>query len=163
MYTPSHSVLRGHRGKIDLDGSGSDIVEDKDGKTDEDDDESQMSDDAENDSAKEEGKENQRGSKNGKGSKFKEEPDDKDGKDDIEEEPRLFRNGITSISWSQRSRRLLIASFNDPHICLLDNTHPYGVQDALKGLKAPSKGGARAASKLNTTINASIIHGSSEC
>jgi len=156
VYTPSHSVLRGRSSKIDLDGSGSDIVGDKDGKTDEDDNDSQMSDDAENNSGKEEGKEKQRGSKNGKGSKFKEEPDDEDEKDDKEEEePRLFRNGITSISWSRRSRRLLIASFNDPHICLLDNTHPYGVQDALKGLKAPSKGGAGAASKLNTIMNAS--------
>ena len=56
------------------------------------------------------------------------------------EQQRLFQNGITSISWSRRSRRLLIASFNDKHICLLDNTHPYGVRDAFNGLKSSAKG-----------------------
>ena len=85
--------------------------------------------------------------------------DDDDGEDDEEsndnddddesgaslEPERLFRNGITSISWSRRSRRLLIASFNDPHICILDNTHPFGVQDAFKGLTNTSKGSKAAA------------------
>jgi hypothetical protein len=53
---------------------------------------------------------------------------------------RLFRNGVTSISWSRRSRYVLVASFGDKHVCLVDNEHPYGVQDAFCGLTSSSKG-----------------------
>ncbi len=67
-------------------------------------------------------------------------------KTDTEAE-KLFRNGITSISWSRRSRRLLIASFNDRHICLLDNSHPFCAQDAFKGLKYNPKGSSKSSSE----------------
>ena len=68
---------------------------------------------------------------------------DLDADEDMEKphvQERLFRNGVTSITWSRRSRRLLVASFGDKHMCLVDNTHPYGVQDAFYGLTSGSKG-----------------------
>ena len=56
-----------------------------------------------------------------------------------EKQQKMFQNGITSVSWSRRSRHVMIASFNDRHVCLLDNTHPFGVQDAFNGLTNSSK------------------------
>jgi|AntRauTorckE5430_2_1112549.scaffolds.fasta_scaffold00814_4 hypothetical protein len=68
--------------------------------------------------------------------------DSLDADEDMERhaQERLFRNGVTSISWSRRSRRLLVASFGDKHVCLVDNTHPFGVQDAFYGLTSGSRG-----------------------
>lgn len=45
---------------------------------------------------------------------------------------RIFTNGVTTVSWSRRSRTCLIGSIGDNHICLIDNTHPFGPDDVSK-------------------------------
>ncbi len=44
----------------------------------------------------------------------------------------IFPNGITSITWSRRSRACLLASEGDNHICFIDNTHPFGPDDVSR-------------------------------
>eukprot|EP00563_Minutocellus_polymorphus_P000431 CAMPEP_0181032916 /NCGR_PEP_ID=MMETSP1070-20121207/6982_1 /TAXON_ID=265543 /ORGANISM="Minutocellus polymorphus, Strain NH13" /LENGTH=743 /DNA_ID=CAMNT_0023110315 /DNA_START=33 /DNA_END=2261 /DNA_ORIENTATION=- len=48
------------------------------------------------------------------------------------EEQFEYRNGVTSLSWSKRSRLLLVAAVGDRNIRLVDNEHPSGV-DAGEG------------------------------
>ena len=55
-------------------------------------------------------------------------------KDTMDQDSHLFSNGITSTSFSKRSRKVCIASFADDHICFIDNAHPFGTQDVVKGL-----------------------------
>ena len=49
------------------------------------------------------------------------------------EEQFEYRNGVTSLSWSKRSRLLLVAAIGDRNIRLVDNEHPLGVDIAGGG------------------------------
>ena len=73
--------------------------------------------------------------------------------DDCADQERLFQNGITSISWSRRSRHVLVASFGDRHVCLLDNSHPFGVKDAFVGLTTGAKGSRPRADSMSMSIS----------
>jgi len=44
------------------------------------------------------------------------------------EEQFEYRNGVTSLSWSKRSRLLLVAAVGDRNVRLVDNEHPLSVE-----------------------------------
>jgi hypothetical protein len=46
-----------------------------------------------------------------------------------QQQHRLFPHGITSTTWSRRSRTCLMASIGDNHVCFIDNVHPFGPND----------------------------------
>ena len=49
------------------------------------------------------------------------------------EEQFEYRNGVTSLSWSKRSRLLLIAAVGDRNIRLVDNEHPLSINAGRDG------------------------------
>ena len=56
------------------------------------------------------------------------------------EEQFEYRNGVTSLSWSKRSRLLLVAAIGDRNIRLVDNEHPLGI-DVAGGSGSAGDGG----------------------
>lgn len=44
----------------------------------------------------------------------------------------MYKNGITQISWSKNSKRILIGSFGDSHISFVDNQHELGTEDVIR-------------------------------
>jgi len=46
----------------------------------------------------------------------------------------IYKNGVTSVSWSSTSRHMLVSSYGDEKVCLHDNTHPFGSRDVCYGL-----------------------------
>ena len=51
-------------------------------------------------------------------------------KDDASNEPLVkYVNGVTSVTWSRRSRSLLAGAVSDKIIRLIDTTHPYGPEE----------------------------------
>lgn len=75
---------------------------------------------------------------------------------------KLFANGITSLSWSRRSRCVLLASLGDKRVCLVDNTHPFGVRDAFRGLATSTNStrnnGNSKKSKSGTDMDISTVN-----
>jgi len=59
---------------------------------------------------------------------------------------RLFQNGITSISWSRQSKKMMIGSYKDNLLCIVDNTHPYGPEDVYFGITGKKDKGSSAGS-----------------
>ena len=54
--------------------------------------------------------------------------------DDPNVSPTHLGNGITSVTWSRRSRTLLAGAAGDSHVMLFDNTHPYGPEESCLAL-----------------------------
>ena len=50
--------------------------------------------------------------------------------EDLEASPSNYGLGISNISWSRRSRTLLVGSAGDATVKLIDTTHPYGPDEA---------------------------------
>jgi len=44
-------------------------------------------------------------------------------------------HGVTSLSWSQRSRTLLVGSLGNPEVRLIDTTHPFGPEECCAGIQ----------------------------
>lgn len=44
-------------------------------------------------------------------------------------------HGVTSLSWSRRSRTLLAGSIGNPEVRLIDTTHPYGPEECCTGVQ----------------------------
>jgi hypothetical protein len=44
-------------------------------------------------------------------------------------------HGVTSLSWSRRSRTLLVGSLGNPGVRLIDTTHPFGPEECCAGIK----------------------------
>lgn len=51
-----------------------------------------------------------------------------------------YPNGVTSVTWSRRSRTLLAGALGDAHVRLIDATHPHGPEGCL-ALATESDGG----------------------
>ena len=68
-----------------------------------------------------------------------------------QQQPLLFHQGITSVTWSRRSRQMLSSSMGDAHVCLVDNTHPLGPSEVglRKCRKSVGRGGSVAMSERN--------------
>ena len=49
-----------------------------------------------------------------------------------------FPNGVSSVTWSRRSRTMLVGGPGDNHVRLIDTTHPLGPEECVTGI---SKGG----------------------
>jgi WD40 repeat protein len=68
-------------------------------------------------------------------------------------------HGVTSVSWSRRSRTLLAGATGDTEVRLIDTTHPYGPEECCLGItkeeaKEPTEDGERSQSpSLETTEN----------
>jgi WD40 repeat protein len=45
-------------------------------------------------------------------------------------------HGVTSVSWSRRSRTLLAGAAGDPEVRLIDATHPFGPEECCHGIVA---------------------------
>ena len=51
-------------------------------------------------------------------------------KEDTGSEPSFkYLNGVTSVTWSRRSRSLLAGAVGDRHVRLIDTTHPFGPEE----------------------------------
>jgi WD40 repeat protein len=50
--------------------------------------------------------------------------------------PGNLKNGVTSVTWSRRSRSLLNGAAGDEVVQLFDTTHPYGSEESCLGLYA---------------------------
>ena len=44
-------------------------------------------------------------------------------------------HGVTSLSWSRRSRTLLVGSLGNPEVRLIDTTHPLGPEECCAGIQ----------------------------
>lgn len=44
-------------------------------------------------------------------------------------------HGVTSLSWSRRSRTLLVGSLGNPEVRLIDTTHPFGPEECCAGIQ----------------------------
>ncbi|VEU37090.1 unnamed protein product [Pseudo-nitzschia multistriata] len=44
-------------------------------------------------------------------------------------------HGVTSMSWSRRSRTLLVGSLGSPEVRLIDTTHPFGPEECCTGIQ----------------------------
>lgn len=44
-------------------------------------------------------------------------------------------HGVTSMSWSRRSRTLLVGSLGNPQVRLIDTTHPFGPEECCTGIQ----------------------------
>jgi len=44
-------------------------------------------------------------------------------------------HGVTSMSWSRRSRTLLVGSLGNPEVRLIDTTHPFGPEECCTGIQ----------------------------
>ena len=44
-------------------------------------------------------------------------------------------HGVTSMSWSRRSRTLLVGSLGKPEVRLIDTTHPFGPEECCTGIQ----------------------------
>mmetsp|Transcript_1681 Transcript_1681/g.4411 ORF Transcript_1681/g.4411 Transcript_1681/m.4411 type:complete len:626 (-) Transcript_1681:1186-3063(-) len=47
----------------------------------------------------------------------------------------LDDQGVTSLSWSRRSRTLLVGSLGNPEVRLIDTTHPFGPEECCTGVQ----------------------------
>ena len=45
--------------------------------------------------------------------------------------PAEYPNGVTSVTWSRRSRALLAGALGDAHVRLIDTTHPRGPEECI--------------------------------
>ena len=48
-------------------------------------------------------------------------------------------HGVTSISWSRRSRTLLVGSLGNAKVRLIDTTHPFGPEECCAGIQLDEK------------------------
>ena len=48
---------------------------------------------------------------------------------------RIEDHGVTSLSWSRRSRTLLVGSIGKPGVRLVDTTHPFGPEECCTGIQ----------------------------
>jgi len=60
--------------------------------------------------------------------------------DDPEASPGNCGDGVTSVSWSRRSRTLLAGAAGDSRVRLFDTTHPHGPQESCKCLGEAAAG-----------------------
>lgn len=44
-------------------------------------------------------------------------------------------HGVTTLSWSRRSRTLLVGSLGNPEVRLIDTTHPFGPEECCAGIQ----------------------------
>ena len=51
-----------------------------------------------------------------------------------------YPNGVTSVTWSRRSRTLLAGAVGDAHVRLIDTTHPFGPEGCLALAMEPDGG-----------------------
>ena len=61
--------------------------------------------------------------------------DDDDDEGDDTTRTILPDHGITSLSWSRRSRTLLAGSLGHAEVMLIDNTHPYGAEECCSAIQ----------------------------
>lgn len=61
--------------------------------------------------------------------------------DDPTISPENFGEGITSVTWSRRSRSLLAGAVGEKQVVLYDATHPFGPEECCKGLSVASPDG----------------------
>jgi WD40 repeat protein len=74
------------------------------------------------------------------------------------------RRGVTSVSWSRRSRSLLVGAAGDATVRLWDTTHPYGSEECAHAIAAQVQDHTGGTNSTNTTSNnqTSATHVSSQ-
>ena len=74
--------------------------------------------------------------------------------EDAVEEQFEYRNGVTSLSWSRRSRLLLVAAVGDRNIRLVDNEHPFCLESVIgTGSDATAAGASATAAATADTAS----------
>lgn len=54
-------------------------------------------------------------------------------------ESTMVDHGVTSLSWSRRSRTLLVGSLGSAEVRLIDTTHPFGPEECFRGIQLDEK------------------------